>query len=88
MKLLAVDGNSIMYRAFYGIKSNLTSKSGVPTGAITGFFNILLNAVKSVSADHIAVAFDRKEPTFRKEKYDTYKAGRKPMPDELIIQMG
>ncbi|MDR0903462.1 MAG: DNA polymerase I [Ruminococcus sp.] len=88
MKLLAVDGNSVMYRAFYGIKSGLTNKNGVPTGAITGFFNILLNGIKASGATHIAVAFDRKEATFRKEKYSEYKAGRKPMPDELVIQMG
>ncbi|MDR0975182.1 MAG: DNA polymerase I [Ruminococcus sp.] len=88
MKLLAVDGNSVMYRAFYGIKSGLTNKNGVPTGAITGFFNILLNGIKTAEASHIAIAFDRKEATFRKEKYSEYKAGRKPMPDELFIQMG
>ncbi|MDR0986739.1 MAG: DNA polymerase I [Ruminococcus sp.] len=88
MKLLAVDGNSVMYRAFYGIKSRLTNKNGVPTGAITGFFNILLNGIKTAEPTHIAVAFDRKEATFRKEKYSEYKAGRKPMPDELVIQMG
>jgi DNA polymerase-1 len=88
MKLLAVDGNSIMYRAFYGIKSNLTSRDGVPTGAVTGFFNILLGVMGKDSYDHIAVAYDRKEPTFRKEKFTEYKAGRKPMPDELVTQMG
>jgi DNA polymerase-1 len=88
MKLLAVDGNSVMYRAFYGIKSGLTNKNGVPTGAITGFFNILLGGIKTAGASHVAVAFDRKEATFRKEKFADYKAGRKPMPDELFIQMG
>jgi DNA polymerase-1 len=88
MKLLALDGNSIMYRAFYGIKSNLTSTRGVPTGAVMGFFNILLGVMDKHKFDHIAVAFDRKEPTFRKEKYAEYKAGRKPMPDELVLQMG
>jgi DNA polymerase-1 len=88
MKLLAVDGNSIMYRAFYGIKSNLTSSDGVPTGAVTGFFNILLGVMDKHKFDHVAVAFDRKEPTFRKEKFAEYKAGRKPMPDELVLQMG
>jgi DNA polymerase-1 len=88
MKLLAVDGNSIMYRAFYGIKSNLTSTRGVPTGAVMGFFNILLGVMDKHKFDHVAVAFDRKEPTFRKEKYAEYKAGRKPMPDELVLQMG
>jgi DNA polymerase-1 len=87
MKLLAVDGNSIIYRAYYGIKSNLTSKSGIPTGAITGFFNILLLALKNTGADHIAVAFDRKEPTFRREHFTEYKAGRKPMPDDLVTQL-
>ncbi|MDR0944353.1 MAG: DNA polymerase I [Ruminococcus sp.] len=88
MKLLAVDGNSLMYRAFYGIKSNLTSRDGIPTGAVTGFFNILLGVMDKNGFDHIAVAFDRKEPTFRKEKFAEYKAGRKPMPDELVTQMG
>ncbi len=86
MKLLVIDGNSIVNRAFYGIKL-LSNKKGMYTNAITGFFNILTKLTKGFSPDGIAVAFDLKAPTFRHLKYDAYKAGRKSMPDELHMQM-
>ena len=86
MKLLAVDGNSIINRAFYGIRLLYTSK-GVPTNAVYGFINILNKLISLENPDGVAVAFDLKIPTFRHEKYDGYKAGRKPMPDELREQI-
>ena len=63
MKLLAIDGNSILHRAFYGVKPALSSKNGVPTNAVFGFMNIYLKNLKDVNPDAIAVAFDRSEPT-------------------------
>lgn len=86
MKLLVVDGNSIVNRAFYGIRA-LSNKKGVFTNAITGFMNILLKLENKFSPDCIAVAFDLKAPTFRHKLYTEYKGTRKPMPDELAMQM-
>ena len=86
MKLLAVDGNSIVNRAFYGVKP-LTTKSGQFTNAIYGFMNILNNLIQRENPDGVAVAFDLKAPTFRHKMYDEYKAGRKPMPAELAEQI-
>ena len=86
MKLLVLDGNSIVNRAFYGIKL-LTTKSGEYTNAIYGFLNILLKLEDICTPDAVAVAFDVHAPTFRHKLYDEYKAGRKGMPDELRSQM-
>lgn len=86
MRLLAVDGNSILNRAFYGIKL-LTAKDGTYTNAVYGFMNILLKAENDVSPDCVAVAFDLHAPTFRHTMYEGYKAGRKGMPDELRMQV-
>ncbi len=86
MKLLALDGNSIVNRAFYGIKL-LTTKDGQYTNGIYGFINILNRLIDKEQPDAIAVAFDVHKPTFRHEKYAEYKAGRKGMPDELRTQM-
>lgn len=86
MKLLVLDGNSIVNRAFYGIKL-LSTKSGYYTNAIYGFLNILLKLQDMTSPDAVAVAFDVHAPTFRHKKYDAYKAGRHAMPDELRQQM-
>ena len=85
MKLLAIDGNSIINRAFYGIKL-LSTKDGRYTNAIYGFINILLRMLEDEKPDGVAVAFDIKKPTFRHEKYAEYKAGRHAMPDELRDQ--
>ena len=82
MKLLAIDGNSIINRAFYGIKL-LSTKDGTYTNAIYGFINILNRLLEKESPDCVAVAFDLKTPTFRHKMYDAYKAGRHAMPDEL-----
>lgn len=85
MVLLALDGNSIMNRAFYGIKL-LSTKEGRYTNAIYGFMNILLNLKENFQPDAIAVAFDKKSPTFRHKIYDAYKAGRAKTPPELLEQ--
>lgn len=85
MKLLAIDGNSIINRAFYGIRL-LSNKRGQYTNAIYGFINILLKLIDEQKPDGVAVAFDLKAPTFRHKKYAEYKAGRKPMPEELKSQ--
>ena len=84
--LLAVDGNSILNRAFYGVKP-LTSPDGRPTNAVYGFFNIILKVIDSLSPSAVAVAFDLKAPTFRHEKCDYYKANRHEMPDDLAAQL-
>lgn len=86
MKLLAIDGNSIMNRAFYGIKA-LSNKKGTFTNALTGFMNIYLKTAGDISPDCCAVAFDLKEPTFRHKASTAYKANRHGMPDELAMQM-
>ena len=85
LKLLAIDGNSIINRAFYGIKL-LSTKDGVYTNAVYGFINILNKLIETENPDGVAVAFDLKKPTFRHKKYEEYKAGRKPMPTELATQ--
>ena len=85
-KLLIVDGNSIINRAFYGIRL-LTNKSGVFTNGIYGFLNILFKNIDEIEPDYVCVAFDLKAPTFRHKMYDGYKAQRKPMPKELAMQM-
>ncbi|MEG2083425.1 MAG: DNA polymerase [Oscillospiraceae bacterium] len=86
MKMLCVDGNSVLNRAFYAIKL-LTTKDGKYTNAIFGFLNVLLKLLDQYSPDGVAVAFDLKAPTFRHKMYDGYKATRKGMPDELASQM-
>lgn len=86
MKLLVLDGNSILNRAFYGIKL-LTTKDGRYTNAIVGFLNILLKLEEMTEPDAVAIAFDVHAPTFRHTLYAGYKAGRKGMPEELRGQM-
>ena len=86
MKLLAIDGNSIINRAFYGIKL-LTTKDGQYTNGVYGFINILNRLCELEKPDGVAVAFDLKKPTFRHKEYSEYKAGRKGMPEELHSQM-
>ncbi|NMP36956.1 MAG: DNA polymerase I [Clostridiales bacterium] len=86
MKLLAIDGNSVLNRAFYGIKL-LTTKDGRFTNGIYGFMNTLLNVSEQIAPDAVAIAFDLKAPTFRHKMYDAYKAGRKGMPAELAEQL-
>lgn len=85
-KLLILDSNSILNRAFYGIRF-LSTKSGVQTNAIYGFLNILLKLISDFEPDYICAAFDVKAPTFRHEMFKEYKAQRKPMPEGLAQQM-
>ena len=85
-KLLLVDGNSILNRAFYGLP-DLTTKGGRHTNAVLGFLNIILRVIDEEKATHLCVAFDVKHPTFRHEMYAEYKGTRKGMPDELREQV-
>lgn len=82
MKLMVLDGNSIINRAFYGVKP-LTTRDGLYTNAIFGFLNMLQRFVDEEQPEALCVAFDRKEPTFRHEADANYKATRKGMPEEL-----
>jgi len=86
LRLLAIDGNSIVNRAFYGIRQ-LTASDGTPTNAVYGFLSILQRLVGDESPDALCVTFDTPARTFRHEKYAGYKAHRKGMPDELAVQM-
>ncbi len=86
MKLMVIDGNSIVNRAFYGVRM-LNTSDGTPTNAVFGFLNILQKLMTEVSPDGLCVTFDLKAPTFRHEQYEGYKAQRKAMPEELAAQM-
>lgn len=86
MKLLAIDGNSILNRSFYGVKL-LSAKNGTHTNALVGFLNILLKMIHEIAPDEIVVAFDLHAPTFRHKMYAEYKGTRKGMPEELQEQM-
>ena len=85
-KLMVIDGNSIINRAFYGIRM-LTTRDGTPTNAVYGFLTILLRLLDEAEPDALCVTFDRKAPTFRHLAYEGYKAQRKGMPDEFAAQM-
>ncbi|MBQ1244920.1 MAG: DNA polymerase I [Clostridia bacterium] len=84
-KILVIDGNSIINRAFYGIRM-LTTKDGKHTNAIYGMINIIQNQLETIKPDYAAVAFDLHAPTFRKKMYPAYKEGRHPTPEELLSQ--
>ena len=86
MKLMVLDGNSILNRAFYGIRP-LTTADGLPTNAVYGFLTILRRLLSENRPEGLCVTFDRREPTFRHEMYDGYKATRKGMPEELGMQL-
>lgn len=86
MKLLVIDGNSIINRAFYGIRL-MTTKDGYYTNAVFGFLKIMLKLEEMCNPDAVAVAFDVHAPTFRHKMYDAYKAGRHATPPELLAQM-
>ena len=85
-KLLILDSNSIINRAFYGIRT-LNAPDGTPTNAIYGFLNILTKLINDYNPDYILAAFDLKAPTFRHKLYSEYKATRKGMPEELAVQL-
>lgn len=88
-KLLLVDGNSIINRAFFGLGQNarLSSPDGQPTGAVFGFLRILASQMKTENPSHLIIMFDRPEPTFRHLDFKDYKAKRTGMPDDLAVQM-
>ena len=86
MKLMVIDGNSIVNRAFYGVRM-LNTRDGRPTNAVFGFVNILLKLLEQEKPDGVCCTFDLRAPTFRHLAYDGYKATRKGMPDELAAQM-
>ena len=85
-KLVLIDGNSIVNRAFYGIPM-LTNQDGVHTNAVYGFLNIMFRILEEESPGYLVIAFDLKAPTFRHKMYDRYKGTRKPMPEELREQV-
>jgi len=85
-KLLVIDGNSILNRAFYGIRP-LTNKDGLNTNAVYGMISIISKHIDSLKPDYAVVAFDMRAPTFRHKYYELYKANRKGMPEELAEQM-
>ncbi|MEI6101899.1 MAG: 5'-3' exonuclease H3TH domain-containing protein, partial [Eubacteriales bacterium] len=84
--LLAIDGNSLIHRAYWALPP-MTDNAGRPTNALYGFFSMLFRMVDTYTPTHIVVAFDEKGPTFRHGMFDAYKAGRKPTPDDLILQI-
>ena len=86
MKLMVIDGNSIINRAYYGIRP-LTNREGLYTHAIFGFLTTLLRLVGEEAPDALCVTFDVHAPTFRHTADETYKATRKPMPEELRMQV-
>ena len=85
-KLLLIDGNSILNRAFYGLP-DMTNSQGLHTNAILGFLNIMFKFLEEENPTHLAVAFDLKAPTFRHKMFADYKGTRKGMPDELQEQV-
>ena len=86
MKLMVIDGNSILNRAFYGVRP-LSTRDGTPTNAVYGFLTILQKLVGEEEPDALCVCFDLKAPTFRHLAYEGYKAQRKPMPEDLVVQV-
>ncbi len=85
-RVFIVDGNSVLYRSYYALPALSTSR-GFPTNAIYGFHNIIRKLIKEEKPRYLAVAFDVKGPTVRHKKYEAYKAQRKPMPDDLSVQI-
>jgi DNA polymerase-1 len=86
-RIVIIDGNSLINRAYYAIKNPMITKDGLYTHAVYGFVNMLGKLLKEYEPSYIAVAFDRKAPTFRHIEFEEYKAGRKKMPMELAMQM-
>ncbi len=86
-RLFIIDGSSVMYRAFHAVPSSFTTSAGLPTNAVYGFVQTLRKIIHDYSPHYIAVAFDVKGPTFRREMFTEYKAQRPPMPDLLSVQI-
>jgi DNA polymerase-1 len=87
-KLMLIDGNSLTYRAFFALPTDMATAHGQVTNAVYGFTSMLINLLRDHQPDHVAVAFDRPEPTFRHEQVEEYKATRQAAPDILRQQMG
>src|ERR1700678_119422 len=87
-RLMLLDGNSLTYRAFFALPSDMATASGQVTNAVYGFTSMLVNLIKDHHPDYLVVAFDRPEPTFRHDLIPSYKATRSPAPDILRQQMG
>src|SRR6201981_689437 len=87
-RLLLLDGHSLSYRAFFALpQENFSTTTGQTTNAVYGFTAMLINVLRDEKPTHVAVAFDRSEPTFRHEQYQEYKAGRSKAPDEFRSQV-
>lgn len=86
-RLVIIDGNSLINRAYYAMQRPMITKEGIYTQGIYGFLNMLSKIMDDYSPDYLVVAWDKKSPTFRHEEYSEYKAGRKKMPVELAMQM-
>ena len=86
-RIVIIDGNSLINRAFYAMQRPMITKDGIYTQGIYGFINMLNKLENDYEPEYITVAFDLKAPTFRHLEYDEYKAGRKAMPPELVMQM-
>lgn len=84
-KIMVIDGNSLMHRAYYAIPT-LTNRKGIHTNAIYGFVNVLLKLLEDYKPEYIGVAFDKKAPTFRHKEYKEYKGTRQKTPEELVPQ--
>ena len=87
-KLMLIDGNSLTYRAFFALPTDMATAHGQVTNAVYGFTSMLINLLRDHRPDHVAVAFDRPEPTFRHAQVEEYKATREAAPDILRQQMG
>ena len=86
-RLVLFDGNAILHRAFHALPPSLTAKDGTPTNAVYGFVAMLLKVIEDLKPTHVAVAFDRPKPTFRKELFKDYQAQRPEMDDKLVPQI-
>ena len=86
-KLVLIDGNALVHRAFHALPPTLNSPQGVPTNAIYGFVSVLIKMIKDLKPEYIAATFDLAGPTFRHEEFADYKIHRVKAPDELYLQM-
>jgi DNA polymerase-1 len=86
-RYVLVDGHSLAYRAYYALPADLSTSSGQTTNAVYGFVSMLIKILEELRPDALVVAFDKGRPEFRLERFEEYKAHRKPMPDDLREQM-
>ncbi|MBU1475171.1 MAG: DNA polymerase I, partial [Acidobacteria bacterium] len=85
-RLFLIDGNAVLYRSYYAIRG-LTNSKGFPTNAIFGFLSTLKKLTDQENPDFLGLVFDTKGPTFRHRLFKDYKATRKPMPEDLVVQL-